>query len=210
MNRRQIMTGAGACLVAVLTGCMSPAGRTGQRYNEQIASVLISGDGRYLVALSPEFHYVFEAPPVLVQSIRGVFHPFVSAMPAVFRVRHDGTTEGDLYLTVSPEAAPGLVEAALAAGYQPQQDERGRAGAIARVRLNGKRYSALLVEKEASYSLNRIYDVPVEVDGSAGEVIAAAVASPVSRAANGVLMLFGAPLVAIPHAGKTDSKAAGE
>ena len=98
----------------------------------------------------------------------------------------------------------------MAAGYQPQQDERGRAGAIARVRLNGKRYSALLVEKEASYSLNRIYDVPVEVDGSAGEVIAAAVASPVSRAANGVLMLFGAPLVAILSAGKTGSQPPGE
>jgi len=56
-------------------------------------------------------------------------------------------------LPVSPEAVPSLVVAALAAGYQPQKDERGRVGAIARVRLNGKRYSALLVEKEASYQV---------------------------------------------------------
>jgi hypothetical protein len=205
------MAGAGACLVAVLTGCLSPAGRTGQRYNERIASVLISGDGRYLVALSPEFHYVFAAPPVLVQSIRGSFHPFVSAMPAVFRVRRDGTTEGDLYLTVSSEAAPALVEAALTAGYQPLRDERGRAGAITRIKLKGKRYAAPKMEVgEAAFSLNRIYDVPVEVDGSAGEVIAAAVATPVSRAAGGVLMLFGAPLVAILNAGKTEGRVPGE
>jgi hypothetical protein len=46
------------------------------------------------------------------------------------------------------------------------------------------------------------------VDGSAGEVIAAAVATPVSRAAGGVLMLFGAPLVAILNAGKGEAKAA--
>lgn len=205
MNRRQLMTGAGAWLVGLLTGCHSPAGRTGQRYNERIAAVLISLDGRYLVALSPEYHYVFGAPPVLVQSIRGSFHPFVLAMPAVFRVHHDGTTEGDLYLTVTPEAGLPLVEAALAAGYQPLNDERGRAGAITRVKLKGKRYAAPVagVEKEASYSLNRIYDVPVEVDGSPGEVIAAAVATPVSRAVGGVLMLFGAPLEVIPNAGKT-------
>lgn len=206
------MAGAGACLVAVLTGCLSPAGRIGQRYNERIASVLISGDGRYLVALSPEFHYVFEAPPVLVKSIRGSFHPFVSAMPAVFRVRRDGTTEGDLYLTVSSEAAPSLVELALAAGYQPLRDERGRAGAITRIKLKGKRYAVPEAElgKEASYSLNRIYDVPVEVDGSAGEVIAAAVATPVSRAAGGMLMLFGAPLVGILNAGKTEGRVPGD
>jgi hypothetical protein len=210
VNRRQLMIAAGAGLTALLAGCLSPAGRGGQLYNERIASVLISGDGRYLVALSPEFHYVFEAPPVLVQSIRGSFHPFVAAMPAVFRVRRDGTTEGDLYLTVSPDAGPTLAAAAFAAGYQPWHDERGRAGAITRIKLKGKRYAASVADvgKEASYRLNRIYDVPVEVDGSAGEVIAAAMATPVSRAAGGVLMLFGAPLVAILNAGKGEAKGA--
>ena len=63
---------------------------------EVVSSVLISADEKELVVMTPQFHYIFDVPTPLVQSIKGQLHPFIQASFSQFHVDINGKTSGTI------------------------------------------------------------------------------------------------------------------
>jgi hypothetical protein len=164
---------------------------------ESISAVLISSDDKKLVVVTGKFHYVFDAPSTLVQTVKGPLHPFVQCAFSQFHVDIDGKTSGTISLLIpnSPSVALSpLFNAALsnaaAAGFT-----RTSGGAEYSTTLRGDRYSAGDVQPGKQYQLNKTYEVQVASEGYGYR------ASPVGAVAGemavGGLILLSLPVAAV-------------
>lgn len=157
----------GSLAAASLPACSSTPSKG---INETVSSVLVTQDGKKLVVMTPQYHYIFDLPPTILNALRGDFHPSVDAAFQHFRVDSKGRVTGDVTLLVT-DPHPAVVAAALAAGF-------ARNGNVAyfATTLQGERFKAGNVQPTEQYRLNKSYVIPVSGSGDAGATPIGAVA----------------------------------
>lgn len=160
MNRRKFLSTSGAIiLLSGMVGCSSttePSARA-MPYKETINSVLISSDGKTLVVLGQDYHYIFDLPASLLKTLQGSFHPYVQATISRFTVNASNEVIGNVLLRLgdTPEDAK---TAALQAGFVERNGNT-----LLSLQMHGRRYKASQVEVQPQYQLNRAYIVNVDV-----------------------------------------------
>jgi len=159
MNRREFIGHSALSLTfAGVSSCVtSDEWRT---YHESVSSVLISSDDSKLVVMTPRYHYIFDATPSVIRTLKGTFHPYVKATFGGFRVFKTGSTLGTVTLILS-NAPTEAVGEAVAAGFEPDPK-----GAELVVSVQGQRYRAGSVKPASPYSLNKSYDIEVTSEQS--------------------------------------------
>lgn len=200
MKRRTLISHLAALAVIPMTGCSTQRILGTESYTETVSSILISEDARYLVIISPRFHYVFEMSTSLKDVILGEIHPYVYASPKTFKVDRHNTITGSLVLSLRG-ADEHIRELAKKDGFIPECGchKNKEKWSFATFKLTGKRYPANGITPGPQYKLNSEYQFPIEADRTVGEALHHAAATPVKQvavgAAEGVLVIFGVPLL---------------
>jgi hypothetical protein len=196
---RRLALAALAGAAFVLAGCATsaapePPPPTGQHYTETISSVLVSADEKRLAAIGSRHHYIFTAPEVLVKALRSPVHPQLTATFTTFHIDQRGIVTGDWLLTLAADASPAAREQARAVGLQPGPDGVFAAGGI----LKGQRYTGWTYSLRGPQDkLNKPYTIEITTDATAADVAVDEAATPIRMAADGVQLLYWAPLAPI-------------
>lgn len=164
------------------------------RYTESISSVLVSGDDQRIAAIGSDHHYIFGAPATLVKALRSPVHPQLTATFSAFRVDAHGVVSGDWLLTLAPDASPAAKEQARAVGLMPGPDGVLAAGGI----LQGRRFTGWTYALRGPRDrLNKAYAIEVTAEGNAADVAVDDAATPIRVAADGVQLVYWAPLAPV-------------
>lgn len=192
--RRMILLSGVMGTAGLLTGCLTRALFRNDEYTEDVSSVLISQDGKTLVVIGKQHHYVFEAPRAIVQTLQSSFHSSVAGAFGKFFVDSDGQTIGRYRLILGKSAVDQDQADALAAGYEPAED-----GQLAfNGELRGVRYSAGDVRLPATAEkLNNTYRILISAEQSDAKKAAKSLLTPVTVAVDGALWIAGIPLLVI-------------
>jgi hypothetical protein len=185
------MAGAALMLAACAT---HDAPAQEHRYTESISSVLVSEDGTRIAAIGSNHHYIFGAPEVLVKALRSPVHPQLTATFSTFRIDAHGVVTGDWLLTLAPDASPAARDAAKAVGLAPAVD-----GVLtASGRLKGQRFTGWTYKLGGPRDkLNQAYVIDITTQASATDVAVDDAATPIRVAADGVQLIYWAPLAPI-------------
>ena len=163
-------------------------------YTETVSSVLVSEDEKRLAVIGNGHHYIFDAPPVLVKALRSPVHPQLAATFAAFHMDRSGVVSGDWLLTLAPDASPAAREQARAVGLVAGPDGVMAAGGI----LKGKRYTGWTYTlRGAQDKLNKPYEVEITTDLNGADVAVDEAATPIRMAADGVQLIYWAPLAPV-------------
>jgi len=161
---------------------------------ETISSVLISEDGQRIAAIGDGHHYIFGAPEVLVKALRSPVHPQLTATFSTFHVDPRGVVSGDWLLTLAPDASPAAKEQARAVGLSPSPDGVYAAAGI----LKGQRFTGWTYKlRGARDKLNKPYEIEITTEASAGDRAVDEAATPIRVAADGVQLIYWAPLAPV-------------
>jgi len=184
-----------AAAALVLAGCAThDAPVQEHRYTESISSVLVSEDGQRIAAIGSGHHYIFGAPEVLVKALRSPVHPQLTATFSTFHIDPRGTVTGDWLLTLAPDASPAAREAARAVGLAPGADGVYTASG----RLKGQRFTGWTYKLRGPQDkLNQAYVIDITVEASAADVAVDDAATPIRVAADGVQLIYWAPLAPV-------------
>jgi len=185
--------GAGSALALALAGCASSQ-HPEVHYKETFSSVLISSDGKHLVAVGSNHHYVLDAPPPLVDALHSSLHPQLKAEFSTFHVDPTATVTGDYALALAGDLPPGAQKTAAELGFV--RDDAGtwrEAG-----HLQGRRYSGWTYRMgEHQERFNQTYTVDIVVEARHGDAVVQSLDTPIRVAADGVQMIYYAPLAPI-------------
>ncbi len=178
----------------VLAGCASSGVPHEHRYTESVSSVLVSEDGKRIAAIGSNHHYIFGAPEVLVNALRSPVHPQLTATFSTFHVDQRGMVTGDWLLTLARDASPAARQTAQSLGLAPGAD-----GVLAASgHLQGQRFTGWTYKLRGPQDkLNRAYVVEFTTDASAADVAVDDAATPIRLAADGVQLIYWAPLAPI-------------
>lgn len=197
-SRRHFLLTATAGMVVLGSGCSMTQQLFADRiYEEQVSSILISADGKKLVFIGQDYHYIFDAPDVIVRTLRASYHKDITAELRNFHVRANGEVSGLVQLKLDNKAPEADTAAARLDGYTTAstgdlQNE---------VKLQGIRYrSGGIAPNGAASALNKTYTVSVSEEQTAGQKAARSLLTPVTVTADGLLMLVTVPLFAITFA----------
>lgn len=194
MKRRDFLLTIAAGVTPALSGCLTrrlledvPVTET-HTYAETVSAFLITLDGKKLVVLGDSYHYVFDAPRSLIQTLQAPFHPLVSANVSRFIVTNNEVS-GPYELVLDPKAGDEHKAAAGRIGFKPDTD----GSMILRDTLSGTRYSA---EGFSTAAVKNKFNKPYRVDvserwTSGGGPSPKMLLTPVTLAADGVLLLGG-------------------
>ena len=194
-QRRTVLLGLlGGGATALLAGCASSSeGEHKQRhYSETVSSVLISSDDKHLVAIGRDHYYAFDAPPLLVRALHSPEHPQLRAVFTPFHVNAKADVSGDVLLELPSSAPPEAHQAAERIGLQRQSDGSWLGSA----HLSGHRYTswAYRTPGEQQEKLSRPYTVEFTVDEGLVETAVDKSTTPLRLAADGVQLIYYAPL----------------
>ena len=184
-----------AAAALVLAGCATHDAPPQQhRYTESISSVLVSEDGQRIAAIGSNHHYIFGAPEVLVKALRSPVHPQLAATFSTFHIDQRGMVTGDWLLTLAPDASPVAREQARAVGLVPGPDGVLAAGGI----LKGQRYTGWTYTLRGPQDkLNKAYTIEIATEASAADTAVDDAATPIRVAADGVQLIYWAPLAPV-------------
>jgi len=180
-----------------LAGCASteaPVPAQPHRYTETISSVLVSEDGKRIAAIGSGHHYIFDAPEVLVKALRSPVHPQLTATFAAFHLDQRGILTGDWLLTLAPDASASAQQAALDVGLVRGADGTFTAGG----RLKGQRFTGWTYKLGGPRDkLNKAYEIEITTESSAADRAVDDAATPIRMAADGVQLIYWAPLAPV-------------
>ena len=190
----RFLTAAAALALAACAAPEAPQPARPHTYTETISSVLVSEDGKRIAAIGSNHHYIFDAPEVLVKALRSPVHPQLTATFAAFHLDQRGTLTGDWLLTLAPDATPVQQQQAQAVGLA-----RGVDGAwTASGRLKGQRFTGWTYKLRGPQDkLNKAYEVEITTEASAADVAVDDAATPIRVAADGVQLIYWAPLAPV-------------
>ena len=193
VRRLALATTAAAALV--LAGCATHDAPPQQhRYTESISSVLVSEDGQRIAAIGGNHHYIFGAPEVLVKALRSPVHPQLAATFSTFHIDQRGVVTGDWQLTLAAGASAADRDAAKAVGLVPGVDGVMTASG----RLKGQRYTGWTYKLRGPQDkLNQAYLIEFTTEASAADVAVDDAATPIRIAADGVQLIYWAPLAPV-------------
>jgi len=183
---------AASAASAVSPAASAPA--TGKTYTETISSLLLSDDGKHIVAIGASHHYIFEAPPLVVRAVRSPVHPQLSASFSTFHVDVAGKVSGQYTIVLPAGASPQAQQGASDIGLVHADDGHwGATGTLAGQRFTGWTYK---VGKERQ-TLNQPYTITFVNDASTADRIVDDAATPIRATADGVQLIYYAPLAPI-------------
>jgi hypothetical protein len=184
-----------AAAALVLAGCAThDAPPQEHRYTESISSVLVSEDGQRLAAIGSNHHYIFGAPEVLVKSLRSPVHPKLAATFSTFHIDQRGVVTGDWLLTLAPDASAADRDAAKAVGLVAGADGVMTASG----RLKGQRFTGWTYKLRGPQDkLNHPYVIDITTEASPADVAVDDAATPIRIAADGVQLIYWAPLAPV-------------
>jgi len=176
-----------AGFVSLGTGCASDPPIRIQRYAETVSSLLLSRDGKHLVFIGNEYHYVFDVPPQLVQTLLSELHRKVNGHISSLHVDKQSSITGQYHLTLPSELSEQERSEAASLGFVADADgQLMQAGPIL-----GKRYiQGTLRDGRQLEPLNKTYTVEITADQSPGDVVAGEVATPLTVGSDGVLLIY--------------------
>jgi hypothetical protein len=191
---RRLALAALAAAALGLAACATREAPQEQRYTENISSVLVSGDGQRIAAIGAGHHYIFGAPEVLVKALRSPVHPQLTATFSTFHIDQRGEVTGDWLLTLAPDASAPAREAARAVGLAPGADGVYSAGG----QLKGRRFTGWTYALRGPQDkLNHAYAIAVTTEASPADRAVDDAATPIRVAADGVQLLYWAPLAPV-------------
>ena len=184
-----------AAAALVLAGCATHDAPPQQhRYTESISSVLVSEDGQRIAAIGSNHHYIFGAPEVLVKALHSPVHPQLTATFSTFHIDQRGVVSGDWLLTLAPGATAADRDAAKAVGLAPDADGVMTASG----RLKGQRFTGWTYKLRGPQDkLNQAYVIEFTPEASAADVAVDDAATPIRIAADGVQLIYWAPLAPV-------------
>lgn len=192
-TRRQILLASILAIVQLTSGCASrkegdEGWFRGRTYNVDVSAIYVSQDGKQLVVITPDYHYIFDAPPELIKSTAEPLHRYIFANFRNFIVRTNGDISGDYGLVLEKRKTPEQqIRTAIAIGYK---EVRNQSRLVLSGTVNGKRYVASNIEPALpAVSLNETYKIQIEEDKSTGGKVADILLSPIYIAAGGVLIM---------------------
>ncbi len=186
MNRRQILSIGLCSAVLPLSGCLTRHLHQERIYTEKVGGVFISSDKKTLAFISKNYHYIFEAPPTILAALDPLLHTsIVSAIFQSFVVDGDNKITGIIKLTARGDLNEAQKNLANKAGFL----ESTGSEMSAEIAIQGTRYLAKPMGKLAEEKLNREYYVHIKELPSLGERGLRMVATPISVAADGALVI---------------------
>ena len=192
---RRLARATMAAAALVLAGCAAhDVPPQEHRYTESISSVLVSEDGQRIAAIGSNHHYIFGAPEVLVKALRSPVHPQLSATFSTFHIDQHGVVSGDWLLALAPDASASARESAKAVGLAPGADGVYTASG----RLKGQRFTGWTYKLRGPQDkLNQAYVIDITTQDSAADVAVDDAATPIRVAADGVQLIYWAPLAPV-------------
>ena len=185
---------AGGCASRTDAAATAVAPRAGHGYTETISSLLVSEDGRHIAAIGSAHHYIFDAPPLVIRALHSPAHAAMTATFSTFHVDREGKVTGRYSLEVPAGASADVRREAAAVGLQPQADGSWRVDGT----LLGQRYTGWTYKAGREQDrLNRPYTIEFTTDFTTADELADKSATPIRVAADGVQMLYYAPLAPI-------------
>ncbi|WP_175911007.1 hypothetical protein [Burkholderia metallica] len=208
ITRRRLLAAGIAASSLALSGCFTPAlyENRDETYIKHVSAFMITKDGKKLVVLGERYHYIFDLPdtlrPVLTARYRTSLHTSFS------RFRVDGGDVTGQYDTVLSKDAPDDArQAAIADGFNASHKRIELEGNVV-----GKRYSAegfTLKPDGTAQAFNERYTVVIDEAPSAFAKGLRILATPVTVAADGVLVLGGVLLLPVAYFSLKDRPLAG-
>ena len=150
---------------------------------------------KQLVVIGDQYHYVFDAPPALVKATTGDLHEFVFAAIPPLNLDDDEKISGSCYLVLKADSPTQAISDAKAIGFK----ENGWRGQVSyEAHLKGGRYKAVdKLEMNQQVTLNKTYKIEVYLPGPPTQSYARLALTPITVAADGVLLIGSIPLMAI-------------
>ena len=208
--RRKLLFVGGLAAIPLSMGCITASVMSGgsnyDNYSEKVSSVLLSADGKTLAVIGKEFHYLFDAPEPLKAVLQPELRGIVDASFNSFKVEGNQRIAGTYFLRIGKNASAEQKEKALAAGFKASPSGELHFNGS----LSGTRYAANGIEATAaSQKLNKEYTITVMVEKSAGSKAASTTGkillTPITLAADGVLIIAAVPLLLILMIGSAAS-----
>lgn len=157
-----------------------------QNYSETVKSVYISEDKNNLVVISTDFHYVFKTTPDVLVALDDRVHKKISAMFSPLYVDGNNDTSIQYTLKLTPDHTPAQLDIALNSGFKKYRGiDVSSEGEMKGVRY---RSGGLQIPADAT-RLNNTYDIHVIQSTSKAANTAKILLSPITLAADGVLII---------------------
>lgn len=200
-RRRLLLKMLPALLASGFAGCaprkVVPSHWKYRFYEEDISSFMITKDGSKLVVITPNYHYIFSPPTNLIKALNAGFRHKLRMGFTGFVADAINGISGPMVLYFLPDS--------------PEEEARGRKLGFYRigvrprvesnVRLVGKRFRASGIQVTEKQRLSRSYRIKIQEPNPEYEDSKNSYSnietSPIEHAANGVLLLFGLPLLII-------------
>ncbi|VWC76056.1 5-formyltetrahydrofolate cyclo-ligase [Burkholderia lata] len=192
ITRRRLLAAGMAASSLALSGCFTPKLYKEDGYSEQVSGFMMTEDGKKLVVLGTDYHYIFDLPaqlrPVLMSGYRKSLHTTFAAFHA-----SGGSVTGHYRIVLPKDASDGDRQAAAADGFTAEQ-----AGLVLEGDISGKRYSTEGFAdkyKTSTQPFNQPYSVYIRQSPSVVGMGLRILATPITVAADGVLVLGGVVLL---------------
>ena len=186
------------CFAVLLSGCMTRSLFENREYKENISSILVTSDGGKLVFVSDEYHYIFQSPKLLTDTLGAPFYRSVQANFNQFYVSRSDVVTGSFDLIVPVFASDGDRQAASAAGFACKRIG-DREFCQVKVELKGTRHAANgTLPVGRNQLLKKSYLVHVSADEGAGAKI---LLTPLTVAADGAILIGGVGLTVVSVTG---------
>ncbi|PLT15980.1 MULTISPECIES: hypothetical protein [Ralstonia] len=193
MNRRLFLCasalplfGLGGCATNALYDELSK--RRYKSYEEPVNQILVSSDGKKIVVLGVDYHYIFDTPPKLIEILDSPLHPKLSAEMRQFEVTPDAEIKGWFFLKMPTESSDDDLKLAKSYGFEVASSSQPHLN----FDLSGKRYSAkgFKAPEGLTKKLNQSYSVDVREELPLGGKAALVLLTPVTVAADGAVVLL--------------------
>ncbi|KWF89405.1 hypothetical protein [Burkholderia cepacia] len=192
ITRRRLLAAAMAASTLALSGCFTPKLYENDAYSEYVTSFMITQDGKKLVVLGTNYHYIFDLPAQLRPVLLSGYRKSLRTTFADFHAR-GGSITGHYRIVLPKDAPDDARQAASADGFTA-----GTAGLALEGNIEGKRYSTegfAAKDKGATQPFNERYSVYIRESPSVAGIGLRILATPITVAADGLLVLGGIVLV---------------
>lgn len=164
-------------------------------FKEEISSFLITKDGKKLIVIGKEYHYIFDANEALkFVSGAGSKKKQIKASFSSFRIKKDQSISGNYTFTAGNKhqpLEPAFKTRLLAKGFTPHPAIKNRL--TYKGSLQGTRYLINELEIPATMKLSKAYQIDMieEQVLTASEVTKRILLTPLALSADGVIILGG-------------------
>jgi len=183
MQRRAFTASCAAIGISALSGCITSKMHEDGHYYETVSAILITDDKTKIAVLGEKYHYIFDAPPLLIHALSADFGKNLSAVFDAFTLGNGNSISGNFHLYLSSANAQTTAQAA-ALGFKITNNT------TLDIKIDGERFVAdKPLPMNQAYKLNRAYSVKIVEPDSAVTKAAKIAVTPITAAADGVLIL---------------------